>query len=134
MSDEKRRHTVWLSDGAWGDVKAHYRRNNCSTQNEFIEKAIRFYCGYLDAESDGSYLPRVLSEMLEGKLTLLGDRIGRLLYKQVVEQSMMTHIIAADTDIDEETLEKLRGRCVRDVQRTNGQITFREILRFQKSP
>jgi hypothetical protein len=65
-------------------------------------------------------------------LGVLSDRIGKLLYKQAVEQSIMAHIIAADTDIDEQTLDKLRGRCVRDVKRTNGQISFKDILRFQK--
>ncbi len=28
-------------------VESHYRADNCSTKNEFIEKAIRFYTGYL---------------------------------------------------------------------------------------
>ena len=44
----------------------------------------------------------------------------------------MSHLIAADTDIDTETLAKLRSRCVNDIKRTNGQISFAEILRFQK--
>ena len=45
---------------------------------------------------------------------------------------ILTHIVAADTDIDLDTLEKLRGRCVQDARRTNGEISFQDILRFQK--
>ena len=37
-----------------------------------------------------------------------------------------------DTDIDLPTLEKLRARCVQDVMRTHGQISFKDILKFQK--
>lgn len=101
--------------------------------SEFIEKAILFYCGYLHADKAGNYLPQVLGSILEGQLNLFADRIGKLLYKQTVELGIISHIIAADSDLDEQLLDKLRGRCVRDVNRTNGQISFREILRFQKS-
>lgn len=38
---DKSRHTVWLSDVAWNAVKRHYREDNCSAHNEYIEKAIR---------------------------------------------------------------------------------------------
>lgn len=36
----KNRHTVWMTDETWSEVKSHYRGDNCSTQNEYIEKAI----------------------------------------------------------------------------------------------
>ena len=42
------------------------------------------------------------------------------------------HILAADTDLDEGRLEKLRGRCVNEVRKTNGRISFLDALRFQK--
>ena len=80
----------------------------------------------------GAYLPRVLAEILEGILSTFGSRVGRLLFKQIVEQSILAHIVAADTDIDLDTLEKLRGRCIQDARRTNGEISFQDILRFQK--
>ncbi len=130
---EKARHTVWLPDDIWNKVESHYQADNCSTKNEYIEKAIRFYTGYLNAQNTSDYLPRLISEMLDAKLDTLGDRIGRLLFKLTVEESMMMHIIACDTDIDAPTLDRLRGRCVNDAKRTNGEISFKEILKFQKS-
>ena len=128
----KNRHTVWLTDETWKMVGDQYKGDNCSTQNEYIEKAIRFYVGYRNEECDGYYLPNTLSSMLEGSLTALGDRIGRLLFKLSVEESMMMHIIAHDTDINLETLKKLRDKCVQDVMQTHGQISFKDILKFQK--
>ncbi len=132
MSD-KARHTVWLPDDIWDKVEGHYQADNCSTKNEYIEKAIRFYTGYLNAKNASDYLPRLISETLEAHLDMLGTRIGRLLFKLTVEESMMMHIIASDTDVDVPTLDRLRGRCVMDAKRTNGQISFNEILKFQKS-
>ncbi len=130
---EKARHTVWLPDDIWNKVESHYQADNCSTKNEYIEKAIRFYTDYLNAQNTSDYLPCLISEILDAKLDMLGDRIGRLLFKLTVEESMMMHIIACDTDIDAPTLDRLRGRCVNDAKRTNGEISFKEILKFQKS-
>lgn len=42
MKDKKGRHTVWLEPAAWDMVEGHYRADNCSTKNKYIEKAIRF--------------------------------------------------------------------------------------------
>ena len=133
MDFERERHTVWMSADTWNRVQSNYRTDNCASQSEFIEKAICFYTGYLATEKTGDYLPRVLCSSLEGILNIFGDRIGKLMYKLIVEQSMVMHLIAADTDIDDKTLHSLRGRCVSDVNRTNGQISFRDILRFQRT-
>lgn len=44
---------------------------------------------------------------------------------------MMGRIIAADSDLGGDTIERLRARCVQDAKRTNGQISFRDILRIK---
>ena len=131
MKNEKERHTVWLDNSVWNIVKDHYRADNCTTQNEYIEKAIRFYTGYLDAQNADAYLPRVLAQLWEGQLDMLGDHVGKLLFKAAVEQDICNHILAADTDIDQETLDRLRGRCVREVKESNGRISFKDALQFQ---
>lgn len=41
--------------------------------------------------------------------------------------------IAYDTDIDEGEYQRLRGRAIRDMKRTNGRISFKDALDFQKS-
>ena len=60
----KSRHSVWLSDDVWQEVDALYKLDNCPTRNEFVEKALRQYCGRLHAERTGAYLPRALQEVL----------------------------------------------------------------------
>ena len=129
---DKNRHTIWLTDEAWNAVSCHYREDNCSAHNEYIEKAIRFYSGYLDAQHADSYLPRVLSDVLEGKLGALGSRIGRLLFKLAVELHVSSNIIASNIDVDPDTMEKVRGRCVKEVKQVNGEIKFENALKYQK--
>ena len=46
---------------------------------------------------------------------------------------VLGQIIAYDTDIDEGEYQRLRGRAIRDMKRTNGRISFKDALDFQKS-
>lgn len=132
METEKARHTIWLTNRAWETVKSNYRADNCSTQNEFVEKAILFYAGYLSAGDAGAYLPRILADVLEGKLLLFGDRIGKTLFKLAVQDAVMANLLAADTDMDLDMLETLTGTCVKRVMRAHGALDFEDALKFQK--
>ena len=132
MKDQKDRHTVWMKPKTWDMVESHYRGDNCSTKNEYIEKAIRFYTGYLDTAGADEYLPRVLSDVLEGKLGALGSRIGRLLFKLAVEQDLIANILAAMAEINLDAVEHTRGQCVQRVKQTNGVIEFEDVLRSQQ--
>ena len=132
MDENRHRHTVWMDDAVWDQVEAHYQADNCSTRNEFVEKAIRFYSGYLDTEHANEYLPRVLADVLEGKLGALGKRIGHLLFKLSVGQNLMGNVLAAGIDIDPDELRKARVRCVKEVKETNGEISFEDAVRDQK--
>ena len=132
MGENRHRHTVWMDDAVWDQVESHYQKDNCSTKNEYIEKAIQFYSGYLDTEHAEEYLPRVLSDVLEGKLGAFGKRMGHLLFKQAVDQDVMANLLASDINVSLDTLQKLRVRCVKNVKETNGEIDFQDAFRFQK--
>ena len=73
----KSRHTIWLPDETWNRVKLLYKEDNCFSQSEFVEKAIRFYDGYLHTAKSSDFLPKVLLEVLEGTLGVYGDRLGQ---------------------------------------------------------
>lgn len=132
LKKENKKHSVWLSESAWTEVESRYQQDNCSTRNEFIEKAIRFYSGYLDAESADAYLPRVLADVLEGKLNAFGKRMGHLLFKLAVEEALMGNLVAAGMDVALDTLRKTRVRCVKEVRETNGEIDMDDALAYQK--
>ncbi len=70
--------------------------------------------------------------MLDGKLGALGDRLGKLLFKLSVDDAVMCNLIAANMNVDLDTLKKLRVKCVLDVKRTNGEIDFEDALKYQK--
>jgi len=133
MNADKKRFALWINSGVLEGVQAEYRADNCKTQSEFIEKAIRFYLGYLASGKTNAYMPVATASVMEGLLTGFEGRIAKLLFKQAVEEAMMMNIIAYDTDIDQTQLDRLRGKCVADVKRTNGQLSFRDVLKWQKT-
>lgn len=59
-------------------------------------------------------------------------RINRNLFKIAVEMAMMMNILASIQDIDDITLQRLRGECVREVKRLNGSFTFEDAVEWQK--
>lgn len=133
MVQGKSKFALWLLPETKVLVEENFRADNCRSQSEYIEKAVRFYTGYLYTKKAADFLPRVLADVLETKLELFAKRIGKLLFKQAVECNITNHIIAADTDIDLDTYQHLRGRSVREVRETNGEISFEDDLIFQKS-
>ncbi len=132
MPSHKAQMTIWIQPDTKEMVETHYKADLCASRTEFIEKAIRFYTGFLDTKHAELYLPRALADMLEGKLTSLGNRIGSLLFKLSVENAMVANILSYQSDINEGTLRELQVKCTQDVMRTNGKISFEDALKFQK--
>ena len=133
MVEGKIKFPLWIAPETKEIVAESFQKDNCKSMSEFIEKAILFYNGYLHARHAEYYLPRVLGSVLQGTLGLFADRIGKLMFNQAVECNITNHIIAADTDMDLDTYERLRGRSLREVKQTKGEISFEDDLIFQKS-
>lgn len=133
MTEEKKiRIPLWIYPSTMEEVDQLTAQDNCRTRSELIERAVQFYCGYLKTERENTYLPIAVSSVIEGKLGGAENRISRLLFKLAVETSMMMNILAGKLDVEDADLGRLRGKCIEDVKRSNGSITFDEVLRYQK--
>ena len=62
MANKKIKFPLWLMPDTKATVECLYRQDGCNSQSEFIEKAILFYCGYLQSEYAGDFLPKILGE------------------------------------------------------------------------
>ena len=132
MPREKIKFALRISPETQQLVKDLCPRDNCQSQNEFIEKAIRFYAGYVSGQEAAAYLPPALVAALRGTLQDSEGRTARLLFKLAVEVSMMMNVLAAGMEISEADLKKLRARCVADVKKSNGSISLADAVHFQK--
>ena len=133
MAEENnKKFPLWMYPETQRQVKEWYKKDNCGSQSEFIEKAIQFYCGYISAENSMKFLPTAITSAMAGVVENSENRIARLLFKLAVEMSMMMNIIASNAEIDETLLQRLRGKCVNDVKKSVGAVTFEDVVRFQK--
>ena len=113
-------------------VRGLYRQDDCISRSEFIEKAVRFYVGYLTAEDPSNYLPNLFLSNMRSIASESNSRTNRMLFKLAVEQAMMMNVLAANYDIAPETLARLRGSCVQEVKRLNGTFSLEDAVDWQK--
>ena len=129
---DKNKFALWIYPETLERVEKLYREDGCKSRSEFIEKAINFYCGYLTAENYREYFPSVIVSTVKGSLDSFENRMASLMFQYAVELTMMMHVTAASFQVDEDTLSRLRGKCVNDVKKLNGRITFDDTVRYQK--
>lgn len=77
--EPKRKFALWVKESSLELVRKLYKEDNCSSQSEFIEKAILFYAGYLSAEENRSYLPNVVTSTLKSIVAESDNRQNRML-------------------------------------------------------
>ena len=131
----KIRFAVYLFPETMKTINSLYKGDNCSTKSEFIEKAIRFYCGYLLQNKPEliEYLAPQIGTITDGIIKGSEQRLSRAIFKLAVEVGVQTHVLAAINDIDESTLFKLRSMVRDEVRRINGVINFENALRYQRN-
>ena len=124
--------TLWLKPDLLRRMDGWLEEDNCSNRREFIEKALRFYMGYLATEDTSEYLSRALVDTLRGTLADNENRLRTLLFKLCVEVNMMGHTVAAHFRADPVNRRELRAYAVDEVLRTNGKISFDDALDLQR--
>ena len=132
MEENKKKFALWIHPSAMEKVERLYQLDNCRSKSEFIEKAVLFYTGYVSAEDGREYFPEVIVSTVQGSLDSFENRMASLMFKYAVELAMMMHVTAASFRVDEDTLSRLRGKCVNDVKKLNGRITFDDAVKYQK--
>lgn len=132
MNDTKKKFALWIHQSTLDKAARLYKLDNCRSKSEFIEKAVLFYAGYVSAEDCREYFPEVIVSTVQGSLNTLENRMSSLLFKLAVEIAMTMHVAAANFHVDEDTLSRLRGKCVNEVKRINGRLNFDEAVRYQK--
>ena len=113
---EKKKVSLYLTDETYTEVKQSYRKGRCSSYNEFLERAIVYYLGYVNSEHMTDYLsPTIMSSV-----------------KLAVEIAVMNNLFAASLDIDEEKINSLRRECETEVRKLNGDFNMNDAIRWQK--
>ena len=133
MKEEKPRVHTRISPETERKMELAMPNANCKSRNEFVERAICFYSDYIMSKEVTNFLAPMLVSALRATVQASENRISRLLFKLTVEISMMMNVLAEGLEINESRLDDLRWRCVQNVKKTNGSITFQDTLREHDS-
>ena len=131
-AEDKVKLSVYVRPETNEKLNTYYKPYGFRNKSNLIDDAINFYCGYLSADDCADFYPEVIKSAVKANLESLENRMGRLLFKHTVELAMMMNLFAAVYNVDEETLGKLRAKCVSEVKRLNGRINFEDVLRYQR--
>ena len=128
----KEQMTIRLYPETRRQMDSWLEESNSKNRNEFVEKALRFYMGYLGTEDNTTYISRAILTAIQGTLDDNNNRLCRILFKCAVELNMLCHTIAAHFRDTMEDRRALRGYVVDEVKRTNGQIRFEDAQDVQR--
>ena len=86
---------------------------DCKVRNDFIERSIMFYSGYVSSQ----VLANVTLESISGIVKTSENRLARLIFKIAVEMAKLEQMLGAINNMDEETMRRLRICCVNEVKK-----------------
>ena len=130
--ETKRRFQLWIKPSTLEQVDKLREEDNCESRSEFIEKAVLFYSGFLTTKDNTNYLPNIVISTLRGIIAENNNKMNRMLFKLAVEIAIMQNLIASSHDIDDISMERLRGECVKEVKLLNGSFQFEDALEWQR--
>ena len=116
---------IELCDKNRGLAHAHSR-------NEFVEKAIEFYSGYLNAGSNPVFYEEMYSRRGEEAMKKIGDTLIKSQFRLAVEVAKLANLVAATSNIPEHILKSLAQKCVSECKELAGIWNAEDIVRFQK--
>ena len=122
---EENRFPLRLDDVPRWKIECWYKKSGCQSRNEFVERAVNFYADYLAGQENG-VLPAAIQSAIDGRLSLLEDRMARILYKLAVETDMGMSAVLDCIQVDADYLRRLRSNSVKNVKATNGLLTFEQ--------
>lgn len=133
VSKDKERFVIYLYPETLEKIKELYRTDDCHSRSQFVEKALRFYIGYLLAEDDASYLPTAMLSNMKSIVAESENKISKTFYKVAVELAMVQNAFAySHKEITAESLAELREAVENVVKSTNGMLTLEDAVEWQK--
>lgn len=123
---------VYINNELLARCDAAMEKTNTDSRSEFIREAIEHYIAVLNMKESSRVLTPALESVVNSRISMTEDRISRILFKLGVEVAMMSNILAATHNIDEDSLSVLRRFCTNEVAAIGGKYSFEDAVEFQK--
>ena len=130
MQKDNTKHTftVRLSEEAANLCTAGLAMDDCRSRNEFIEKAIKYYTGYLSAEKNKMVLGEQIQKLVESSVKSSEHRLSNQAFRMAVELAKLQMIFALRYHMDEETLMQIHNICEKEVKNINGVFSLEDMM------
>jgi hypothetical protein len=124
---KKKKYGFWLVPDTKRLVEDYFQKDNCQSQSEFVENAIRFYAGYTSANDATAYLVPVLTQVLRGLLDRFAAHTNRNLFRLSVEEAKTMNIIAGLIRVGPEQLKNIHNKSIGEVKGLKGGLTYERL-------
>lgn len=126
MEDKKQKHSYWLRPSLVTEMENILDDVNATSKSDFVTQAIKFYIGYLRQKKCIDFISPLLAQSIKSEIGNVEQNISKMLFKLSVEQSIVNNLIANQSEIDENTMERLRNSCAEEVAWLGGVVTFED--------
>lgn len=80
----KQKMVVYFHPETIKKLEQEYHEDNCASKTEFIEKAVKFYIGYLRQQEEVNYLSPMITETVKAQIKGTEQRLAHLIFKVAV--------------------------------------------------
>lgn len=107
-------------------------RAGADSRNTFVEKAIEFYAGFLNAEQSPKFFDDMFTSAAQQKMEQVGKSLGTGQYKIAVELAKLSRLFAAYVRFPTNQLDNLHRACADEVKELGSMPTFEGIYQSQQ--
>lgn len=131
--EKKERAYFWLQQSLLNLIDSQLEITNSRNRSEYVCQAVEFYSGFTASENAEKYLSETLLSEMDKRFKKNEKHISTTIFKLAVELGMVLHVIANQSDIDGDTMERLHKKCIKEVKSSVGNIRFDKAYEFQHS-
>lgn len=108
-------------------VDENLHRAKANSRNDFVEQAIEFYIGCLNAEDSSEYIGELLSSELDRRVSRFTKTFSTNQYKTSVQLAVIAHILADSFDFNREYIDRLYQQCREEVKQLDSVPDFARV-------
>ncbi len=124
--------SLWIPNSLYKECNIYQIRHGIKTRSKYVKNALEFYNAYLSREDSTDYINKKILNRMEEMLDSLENRIGRQMFKLIVESAKICRILFDGLELDMDDFDELHEKCVKEAKHLNGAITFPSSMRGKK--
>ncbi len=128
---DKKHISMWIDEGILKICEEHQKELGMKSRSEYIEAALEAYSEFANKKAT-EYVEKNVLPRMEKMIYSLENRIGRQMFKLIVESAKICRILFDHLELDFDDFDELHEKCVKEAKHLNGAITFPSSMRGKK--